>query len=124
MQGLFKVDDIEKAITESNFNKGISPDLFYGTTLKDKKVRQKCIDYLLNVLKKCEIPDYMREARLILLSKTKSKEASLDDTRPVAVANNLAKIVEKAIKLKIESLKSNILTVDNYQSGFQTGIST
>ena len=60
----------------------------------------------------------MRESRLILLSKTNSSEASLDDVRPIAVSNHLTKILEKTIKLKLEKLDSKLLRTHNYQSGF------
>jgi len=50
---------------------------------------------LLKSLNENSIPEYFREIKLILQSKTKSSEATLDETRPIAVASHLAKIFEK-----------------------------
>ena len=66
----------------------------------------------------------MRDSKLILLSKTRSSEASLDDERPITVANHLTKIMEKAIKNKMDKTNSKLLLTEDYQSGLQTGIAT
>ena len=49
------------------------------------------------------IPSYLREGRLIPLSKNKGKDmATLKDIRPIVVRSHLAKILEKATLAKIE----------------------
>ena len=49
------------------------------------------------------IPRYLREGRLIPLSKNKGKDmATLKDIRPIVVRSHLAKILEKATLAKIE----------------------
>ena len=53
------------------------------------------VNFLLKSLNENSIPEYFREIKLILQSKTKSSEATLDETRPIAVASHLAKIFEK-----------------------------
>jgi hypothetical protein len=60
------------------------------------QIKEHCIDFLLRVLNLNNVPDYMRESKLILLRKP--DEASLNDARPITVANHLTKIVEKANK--------------------------
>ena len=48
------------------------------------------------------IPDYLKHSRLVLLSKNSKTTATLEDIRPIAVLTQLAKVLEKAIKNKIE----------------------
>jgi len=60
------------------------------------------------------IPDYFKEMRMVLLGKNRWKEASLDETRPILIDNNLLKIVEKAIEQKIEELDSDLLGSKSY----------
>ena len=56
------------------------------------------------------IPDYLREGRLIPLSKNKGKDiASLKDIRPIVLRSHLAKILEKATVAKIESVAPHLL---------------
>ena len=56
------------------------------------------------------IPHYLREGRLIPLSKNKDKDiASLKDIRPIVVRSHLAKILEKATLAKIESVAPHLL---------------
>ena len=60
----------------------------------------------------------------MVLSKTRCKEASLDESRPIVIANHLMKVAEKAVKIKLESLSTELLGSKSYQSGFQAGLST
>ena len=60
------------------------------------------------------MPDYIREPKLILLSKTRSSEASLDEARLIAFAKHLTKIVEKAIEYKIGKIRSKLLSTAYY----------
>lgn len=62
--------------------------------------------------------------KLMILSKTRCKEASLDDSKPIVIANHLMKVAEKAVKIKLESIYSELLGSKSYQSGFQAGLST
>lgn len=52
------------------------------------------------------MPDYLKEAKMILLTKTNSAEASIENTRPIMILSHLTKIIEKSIKLKLESTSS------------------
>lgn len=56
-----------------------------------------------------EIPDYFKHAKMVLLTKTNSPEATIEDTIPIMMLSQLTKIFEKTIKLKIEELKSDLL---------------
>jgi len=40
---------------------------------------------LVRMLNEDQIPDYLKEARLVLLSKTGKTSATLDDIRPIAL---------------------------------------
>ena len=107
-----------------NYSKGFGSDIFDGFVLKDKEIKQKVAEFITKVLNSNKLPHYLREFRLSVLSKTRSSEVKIEDTRPIAIGSHLLKIVEKTIKLKIEKLKSNLFVTEDYQSGFQAGIST
>ena len=98
--------------------------MFDGFVLKDKENKQKVAEFITKALNSNKLPDYLREFRLSALSKTRSSEVKIEDTRPIAIGSHLLKIVEKTIKLKIEKLKSHLFVTEDYQSGFQAGIST
>lgn len=70
------------------------------------------------------IPDYLKQAKLVMISKTSSSEAKIEDYRPIMVTSHLAKVLEKCIKNKITQLKSSMLQTGDYQSAFKPGEST
>src|SRR5689334_7883987 len=59
------------------------------------------------------LPAYLPEGRLVLLSKTGSSSAPVDDSRPIVVLSHISKILEKALQAqrsrKQTSLDRNIL---------------
>jgi hypothetical protein len=58
---------------------------------------------ILLMLNNAQVPEYLREGRLIPLSKNKGKaEAQLKDIRPIIVRSHIAKVMEKALLAKIE----------------------
>ena len=61
---------------------------------------------------------------MIPFSKSGSPEAKVDQIRPIVVESHLTKIIEKAIKNKLEDNGSQILATEEYQSGFKTEVST
>jgi hypothetical protein len=67
------------------------------------------VELLVSALNTNQIPEYFREIKLILLSKTNSSEVELNETRPIAIASHLSKIFEKAIKVKLDQLGSKLL---------------
>ena len=56
----------------------------------------------------------MSQFRLSLLSKTKCSETTIEDTRPIAIGSHLLKVVEKAVKLKLDNRESKLLQTDSY----------
>ncbi len=58
------------------------------------------------MLNEDNIPSYLKNSRLVLLSKTNKSSADLSDIRPIAVLSQLTKILEKAIKNKIDEYGS------------------
>jgi len=71
------------------------------------------------------IPKYLREGRLIPLSKNKGKEeALLEEIRPIIVRSHISKVMEKAILAKAEHLAPHLLKTGLYQTGFKEGQST
>lgn len=60
------------------------------------------------------IPYYLKHSRLTMLSKTGKTTASLLEIRPISVLTQLAKVLEKAIKNKIERINSQLFFTSNY----------
>lgn len=65
----FTEEDIVEAIKQCDFNKAIGQDWFYGKMLEDKDVGPGLRKQLLKMLNTDNIPDYLKTARLVLLSK-------------------------------------------------------
>ena len=71
------------------------------------------------------IPAYLREGRLVPLSKNKGSDvAELKDIRPIVVRSHLAKVMEKALLAKIERHAPHLLRTQAYQTGFKQDTST
>ena len=64
-------------------------------------------------------PSYLKNLRLVLLSKTNKSSVDMSDIRPIAVLSQLTKILEKAIRNKIEESGSKFLESGSYQTGFK-----
>lgn len=111
---LFTENDIITAVKQSNFGKAMGEDWFFGGLLTDIELGQHLRVQLVKMLNEDNIPDYLKEARLVLLSKNGKTTASLDDIRRIAVLPQIMKVLEKAIKNKIEALDSNLLSVGKY----------
>ena len=63
------------------------------------------------------VSDHLKVARLVLLSKNGKTTARLDDIRPIVILAQLVKVLEKTIKKKLESTKSELLQTGKYQTG-------
>ena len=100
---LFSSEDIDNAIKESNFNKGLGPDYFDGNLIKNNETLRVKINYeIANALNMRVIPDHLKRGRLVPLQKTLTKgPVPLDDIRPIVVRSHISKIMEKAILQKI-----------------------
>ena len=56
----------------------------------------------MDALNQGEIPEYLREGRMVPLYKTATKgPITLDEIRPIVVRSHISKIMEKAILAKI-----------------------
>ncbi|KEJ82403.1 hypothetical protein OXYTRIMIC_806 [Oxytricha trifallax] len=77
--------DVEKSIQECNFNKAIGPDGFDGKMLNKSKTISKTVTKKINQwLNEGHIPQYIKEGRLILLSKEqKESYPEVNNTRPI-----------------------------------------
>jgi len=111
---IFSKDDFENAIEECNFSKSIGADGFDGTCLKDPDVKRNLIEYLLDCTSREDLPLYLNEGKLVLLSKSDSPIAKIEETRPIAVLSHISKIVEKAILAKLKSTQSKLMDVGRY----------
>lgn len=91
---------------ETNFDKGVGVDEFDGQLLLEKDIKLTVKTFILKTLNLNQVPDYLKISKLILLSKSKSSETTMDNTRPIMVNSHLTKIIEKTIKNKLDELKS------------------
>jgi len=73
--------------------------LFWWISIEKLKNKIKFIQFALHSLNKNILPNYLKCAKLILLSKTGSGEATLNNIRPIMVLSHIKKIFEKAIKI-------------------------
>ncbi len=64
----FTADEVQAALKECNFDKGLCPDGFDSNELKtNDELKSKIITEMVSVLNNGEIPEYLREGRLIPL---------------------------------------------------------
>ena len=74
---MFSEEDIDQAITETNCNKGIGPDMFVGQCLSNQQIRERFKHFALEALNSASIPEHLRESKLVLFSKTSTNEAEI-----------------------------------------------
>ncbi|KEJ82849.1 hypothetical protein OXYTRIMIC_389 [Oxytricha trifallax] len=115
------LNEVEQSIRECNFNKAIGPDGFYEKILgRSKSTRKTGCMKIASWLNAGQIPQYLKEGRLILLSKTAGdRYPEVNNARPIEVNSNLGKIIEKVILYKLQSGKCSLLQTGNYQSRFK-----
>ncbi len=96
---LFSSEDIDNAIKESNFNKGLGPDYFDGNMIKNNVTLMRKVNFeIANALNMRVIHDHLKTGRLVQLQKTLTNgPVALDDIRPIVVRSHISKIMEKAI---------------------------
>ena len=99
-------EDIEEAIKGCNFKKGLGPDWFDGSCLKDDKIRANLVQNILRMTQEKDLPKFLSEGRLVLFSKDKESMAQVDNTRPIVVLSHITKIIEKAIMIRLKKLGS------------------
>jgi hypothetical protein len=113
---LFTIKEVDEALTECNFEKGIGPDGFDGRALlTNKDLRAKVCNELTAMLNNGCFPEYFLNGRLVPLSKKpSSKVVELGDIRPIVIKPHLTKICEKAVLNKIKQINSKLLDSDSY----------
>jgi len=123
---MFSSEDIDNAINESNFNKGLGPDYFDGNLIKNNETLRVKVNFeIANALNMRVIPDHLKSGRLVPLQKTLTKgPVSLDDIRPIVVRSHISKIMEKAILQKIHDTCPHLIATKMYQTGFKKSKST
>ena len=71
--GKFNINDVEEAIKQVNFNKGIGPDMLDGSCLINDLIRKNFTSQLLDILNGIStMPEFFKKNKLILFSKTDS----------------------------------------------------
>jgi hypothetical protein len=93
---------LKKPFNKQILLEGSAPISSTAHSKRRPSVKENCAEFMIEVLNSKQLPDYLRSIKMILLSKTRSKEASLDDARPIVIANNLLKSLKKTIKIKLE----------------------
>ena len=73
---------------------------------------------MVDLLNNDDIPEYLTEVRLILISKNCKTTAELENVKPIAMLSHVIKVLEKTIKNKLKSTKSQLLATGWYQKGF------
>ena len=112
------------AVKECNDKKALEQDWFALSLLNEKDQGHNLRKKLVRMLNEDKVPNYLKASRLVMISKTNKKSAQLKDIRQIAVLSQLMKILEKAIKNKLESSGSKMFQSGNYQTGFKKGQST
>ena len=69
----------------------------------------------------CHISEYLKKARLKMLSKNDLTQVVLFKIRPIAILPHVLKVLEKVIKIKSEDQGNYLFSSWNYQVGFKTG---
>lgn len=70
IKSIFTWQDVDEQIKNCNFKKAIGPDGFNGQILlKDKTLRRRVCEELAEYLNLGKFPEYLKEGRLIPLSK-------------------------------------------------------
>ena len=107
---------METALKECNFNKAIGPDGFDGLILeKDEVIRRKLIREVVGALNNNSVPDHLKIARLVPLSKNRGSDiAKISEIRPIAVKSHIFKIMERTIQNKIIQTRSTIFDCHKY----------
>jgi hypothetical protein len=59
-------------------------------------------------------PDYLKIARLNLLSKTNKTGVTLEQIRPIAILPHIAKAIERALKNRLDKSGSKLFTTGDY----------
>ena len=108
---------------DCNFNKGIGPDGFDGTAcMMDQHLRHRVTTEIAQLMSQGTLPKYLREGRLVPLSKVKdSNNVKLGDIRPIVVRSHLSKVVEKTLLNRIKLGSWHLLETQYYQTGFKDG---
>ena len=120
------VSEIQTAIDQCNFNKGIGPDGFDGRIFeRDPSIREFISEEIKDTLNRGEISNHLKIARLVPLTKIKGRSvASVEEIRPIMIKSHLFKIIEKVVLNKIKSTRSTLLHSGDYQNGFKEQRST
>ena len=100
----FEPHEVDAAMEDCNFYKGIGPDGFDGTACKmNDQLRMRVTHEIAQLMTQGTLPSYLREGRLVPLSKVKeSNNVKLGDIRPIVVRYHLSKVIEKTLFQRIK----------------------
>ncbi len=103
----------------------MGPDGFNGQLLlQNESLMNNYSKLIFEAMNKYQLPQYLSKGRLKLLSKSSNSFPNISDTRPLIIQYHIAKIIEKVISNKLESLQSQLLQTPHHQKGFKKSNST
>ena len=119
----FNQNEVDQAMEECNFNKGIGPDGFDCTACKmNQQLRCRVTTEIAQLMYKGTLPKYLREGRLVPLSRVKeSNNVKLGDIRPIVVKSHLSNVVQKTLLQRIKLGSWHLLETQYYSTGFKDG---
>lgn len=126
MRNPFTTEDIEEALRHTNGKKGLGPDLFDIEILdKDSVLRDRFKTECADALNNGRLPLHLSNGRLITLSKEHNRNVTaVENTRPIVIRSHISKVVEKALKFKIDKEHKHLLETASSQAGFKQGLTT
>ena len=98
------------------------PSKIYRQSL-DSSIKSKLTGACKEWIRNSEIPDYLMEGRLVLISKDKTDIPKINDTRPITILPAITKIFETSILHNLEQVTTYPAYSKN-QRGFTKGMST
>ena len=113
----FTVDEIVNAWIKHKSNKAMGPDLFDHKSVTSKLERRRFCTEIAAMMNGRTIPDYIKIAKVLLLSKKAGIVCKPEDSRCINLLNHTFKVMEIAVRLvqgwkKANSLQQEITRLD------------
>lgn len=109
-----------QAFAETNSGKALGPDLF-DTSVLTPALKRKFAAEIALMMNECKIPDYLKVADSLLISKKAGNICALEDTRCIQLLPHANKVIEKTLDAVLKNCKA--LNTGKYQWGFKDGVS-
>jgi hypothetical protein len=117
----FSVEEVEAAWMKHKSNKAIGPDYFDHRLIKTKMERKRFCTEIATMMNTRSIPDYLKIAKCMLLSKKSGIVCKPEESRCINLLNHTFKVMEIVIKTRMDD--SPYFATGEYQAGFKKGAS-